>query len=149
MIPTGMRNFQIVERYIDRDLRNLHPIAFDAFSELAIDLTEQVERGNTDTVFRVFEGYRSPMRQRFLYEQEPRVTQANAWQSAHNFGLAVDFVPWVFKDGQHVWSWADEHPWDFLKERAKIFGLHVPIAWDRGHVEHQAWRDHKWMLRNM
>lgn len=144
-----MRTSHTLERHIDRDIMNLHPIAQDAFSELALDLSEQFRRGLVAVHFRLFEGFRSPSRQRYLYDQEPRVTEAGAWQSAHNFGLACDYVPWVFRDTTWSWSWDDSHPWDFLRSRAKIFGLSVPIAWDRGHVEHQAWRDHKAILRNM
>lgn len=55
----------------------------------------------------IFESYRSPARQDFLYAQGrgkpgPVVTKAKAWQSWHQYGLAVDLA--VRVDGQ--WSWA-------------------------------------------
>lgn len=54
----------------------------------------------------IFEAWRSPARQQGLYEQgrsKPgkRVTAAKAWESWHNYGLAVDVA--LFKAG--VWSW--------------------------------------------
>lgn len=138
-----------IERYIDRDIRNLHPAARDAFSELAVDLSNQFERKATRTAFRLFEGYRSPARQNYLFNQTPQVTKAHAWTSAHNYGLACDFVAWVFEDGVWQWSWESHHDWAFLKQRAAIFGLTVPITWDIGHVEHPAWKEHGALLRNM
>ena len=54
----------------------------------------------------IFEGYRSPARQDFLYAQGRNgtgklVTNARAWESAHQAGLAVDIAG--YKDGH--WSW--------------------------------------------
>lgn len=133
----------------DRQIGNLHPVAQDAFRELAVDLSNQFSSDNTKTNFRLFEGYRSPQRQAYLFTQEPPVTKAGAWQSAHNYGLACDFVPYMFIDGQWMWHWGENEDWKFLKARAAIFGLHVPITWDRGHVEHQAWKDHGSTFRNL
>lgn len=36
--------------------------------------------------------YRSPAEQHALYLQRPKVTNADAWQSMHNFALAFDIV---------------------------------------------------------
>jgi hypothetical protein len=38
----------------------------------------------------IYETWRSPQRQRMLFEQE--ITKADAWQSWHQYGLALDFV---------------------------------------------------------
>ena len=56
--------------------------------------------------FRMFEGFRSARRQHELYQQgrsKPgaRVTNADAWSSLHQYGVAADFVLYI--DGQ--WSW--------------------------------------------
>lgn len=133
---------------IDRDTRNLHPIARDAFSELAVDLHDQFEREATKTNFRLFEGYRSPQRQAYLFNQTPKVTHADAWTSAHNYGLAADFVPYVFTDGKWQWSWDESHDWNFLHQRANLFGLNAPLTWDRGHVEHPKWKEDGAIFRN-
>lgn len=137
-----------VERFRDATTANLHPAARDAFTELAIDLQAQFEKGTTKTSFRLFEGYRSPIRQNYLFNQEPKVTHARAWESAHNFGLACDFVAYIYVGGQWQWSWDDAEDWPFLKKRAEIFGLTVPITWDRGHVEHPKWRRDGPIFRN-
>ena len=139
---------QVAERHRDATTANLHPAARDAFMELAVDLSNQFEKANTPTSFRLFEGYRSPIRQNYLFNQEPKVTQAGPWESAHNFGLACDFVPFIFRDKVWQWSWADDEDWPFLEKRAAVFGLLVPITWDRGHVEHPKWRRDGAVMRN-
>lgn len=115
---------------ITASLQYLHPIAVRQFQELADDLAKAHEAGATKTLFVPFESYRSPMRQDELYRQKPPVTKARAWYSAHQYGLAVDFV--AFDDE----PWGDDHDWEFLKARAEAHGLTVPIKWDRVHVEH-------------
>ena len=85
-----------------RDMTLLHPIAANAFQELAIDLQNQFEAGSTPTPFRAFEGYRSPSRQLALLQAVPPVTKARPWRSAHQYGLAVDFVPYVPSGGIYV-----------------------------------------------
>lgn len=86
--------------------------------------------------FRLFETYRDPVRQHALFLERPRVTQADAWQSAHNYGVACDFVGWV-KGGP---SWDAGLDWDmFAKIVAEQPGCHVPIKWDKGHVEWTQW----------
>jgi hypothetical protein len=59
---------------------------------------------------KVFEAWRSPDRQRFLFEQGrtrpgPKVTFARAWESYHQYGLAVDIVGFV--DGKWTWDLPD------------------------------------------
>ena len=56
---------------------------------------------------RLFEGWRSPRRQRYLYEQGrtrpgSTVTYARGWESYHQYGLACDFVGFV--DGNWTWT---------------------------------------------
>lgn len=94
--------------------------------------------GRLTARFQLFEGYRSPERQMHLFTVE-KTTKARPWQSAHQYGLAVDYAIRVKnQDGTVYWSWADNAPWELLKSLAAEVGLDVPIAWDRGHVEHPA-----------
>ena len=51
------------------------------------------------------EGYRSPERQAELM-REGRATRAGAWQSCHQYGLAVDSAP--IRDGKLQWDMGDE-----------------------------------------
>lgn len=110
-------------------LEAVHPAAYAAFVRLAELLADDYAAGRTKTLFRVFETYRSPE------DQDREVIEGNsnarAWTSAHQYGLAVDFVPY---DGG--WSWDQDHDWDWLKQRARSLGLDVPIAWDKVHVQH-------------
>lgn len=123
---------QVHTYHVNRDYNLLHPKVRNQFQELGNYLHGSALK------FRLFEGYRSPIRQNYLFNQRPPVTKAKAWESAHNFGMAADFV-W-FDRGE--WSWDDEHPWDELRKAAKMFRLDVPISWDRGHVEAIGWQQY-------
>ncbi|MEN1924826.1 M15 family metallopeptidase [Luteimonas sp. MJ293] len=84
------------------------------------------------------QGYRSPEQQEELYRQG-RVTRAAAWQSCHQYGLALDSAP--MRDGKLQWDMED--PWTrrayFLYgELAQEAGLVWGGSWswgDFGHVE--------------
>lgn len=116
------------------DLALVHPKCRDRFEALADNLVR------AKLPFRVFETYRSPIRQNFLRSQEPAVTKAFAWESAHQYGLAVDFVGFI--DG--MWSWDAGLPWGSLARLAQQYNLVAPVTWDKGHVEAQdLWADIK------
>ena len=46
--------------------------------------------------------YRTPEEQSKLFKQRPKVTNANSWQSIHNYGLAFDIV--LIIDGKASWT---------------------------------------------
>lgn len=125
-------------------LEALHPKARIAFSNLAEDLRLAYKTGRTEFGFEPFETFRSPLRQEYVFKQG--ASKARAWQSAHNYGLAVDFVPFYGKNRQHGWFWPDNNNacWTFLRNRAHLFGLTVPIAWDLGHVQHPHYTETLW-----
>lgn len=125
------------------NIDDLSPVARGDFQKLADMLAEDYDAGTTRTLFLAFEGYRSPERQKELFGQRPRVTQAQPWESGHQYGLCVDFVPFI--DG--VWSWDDDHDWQHLANRARLCGLLQPLTWDRPHIEHPAWWDVRKALR--
>lgn len=91
-------------------------------------------------ILQPFEGYRSPMRQNYLFSLGTKITKARAWQSAHQYGLAVDFAGLRIENDLIVpnsWSWdVNESLWPKLKREAALSGLDIPIQWDRGHVIH-------------
>lgn len=124
----------MVKPAVQASMQYLHPLAARQFVELHDELTRAFEAGQTKTLFVPFETYRSPMRQDELYKQKPPVTKSRAWYSAHQYGLAVDFV------AHDAEPWGDEHDWDFLKATAERHGLLMPIKWDRVHVEHPLFR---------
>ena len=107
----------------------IHPEARSRFLRLYDRLGAGYKAGETPTLFRPFEGYRSPDRQQMLFDQKR--TKARPFQSAHQYGLAVDFVPWV--NGR--WSWDGPHDWNYLRACANAEGLINDIEWDRPHVE--------------
>jgi peptidoglycan LD-endopeptidase CwlK len=89
----------------------------------------------------LLEGWRSPERQTLLAAQGAHVTQAGAWQSYHQHGLAVDSA--FLRNGKLVISERD--PWamrgyQLYGELAARMGLTWGGRWkmmDLGHVE---WR---------
>ncbi|MDT9001751.1 D-alanyl-D-alanine carboxypeptidase family protein [Paucibacter sp. APW11] len=118
----------------DRDLSRLHP-------EFRTKVEQVLQRCQDEGIpFRVFEAYRSPERQAWLYEQGRTrmtggiVTNARAWASFHQYGLAVDFV--LFEAGQ--WSWDDTGAralhWRRLKDLVQDAGLRS-LSFETPHAE--------------
>lgn len=114
-------------------LEPLHPV----FREKAGSLLQECAKA--DLPFRLFEGFRSPQRQRELYQQGRTtpgniVTKAMAWQSLHQYGVAADFV--LFVNGR--WSWADtgdfKQHWKKLHQLADKVGLE-PLSWELPHLQ--------------
>lgn len=126
----------------ERALSLVHPTVSAKFAALAKALAAGFERGETKTMFIPFETYRSPQRQQYLWTHTTS-TKSQAWESAHQFGLAVDFVPHdPTKPEGRGWYWENEQnppDWAYLKQQARRVGLSVPISWDKGHVEAPAW----------
>ncbi|HJV82754.1 M15 family metallopeptidase [Noviherbaspirillum sp.] len=87
----------------------------------------------------LLEGYRSPERQTSLARLGPHVTNAGAYQSYHQYGLAADSA--FYRDGRIVISERD--PW--AMEGYRLYGQYaesVGLVWggrwqlmDFGHVE--------------
>lgn len=117
----------------DRDWNKLNP----RFTQPVLQvLTRLQARGYS---FVLLEGYRSPERQEKLADLGSHVTNARAFQSKHQFGLAVDLAP--LRDGKLQISERD--PWAMqayvaLGEEAERAGLTWGGRWwfkDYGHVE--------------
>jgi len=87
----------------------------------------------------LLEGYRSPARQDDLARQGPGVTNAGAWQSYHQYGLAADCAFW--REGRLVIS--EKDPWamrgyTLYGQVAESLGLTWGGRWklmDLGHTE--------------
>lgn len=87
----------------------------------------------------LIEGYRSPERQEELAGMGSHVTNAGAFQSYHQFGLAADSA--FYRDGKIVIS--EKDPWamrgyELFGETAELVGLTWGGRWkmmDFGHVE--------------
>ena len=117
----------------DRDPEHLHPGIRSRSARL-------LERLNAEGLpFRLFEGFRSPQRQRWLYAQGRTrpgivVTKARAWRSYHQYGAAADLV--LFEDGH--WSWESagdtQRWWRRMHALAREEGLQ-PLSWELPHVQ--------------
>jgi peptidoglycan LD-endopeptidase CwlK len=117
------------------DYAQLHPVMRKRVRELLQQLTAE------GYPFALFEAYRTPDRQRFLYQvgrtrelERGIITQARAWQSFHQYGLAVDIV--LKPKGQ--WSWDDSGKnrpaWLRLHELGRNIGLR-PLSFEKPHLE--------------
>ena len=121
-------------RELDDYLENLHPV----FREKIKTLVQKLAAENLP--FKMFEGFRTPQRQRKLYAQGRTtppwyiVTKAKPWLSNHQYGVAADFV--LFENGE--WSWDDAGPkgklWSRLHELGREVGL-TPLSWEKPHLE--------------
>jgi peptidoglycan L-alanyl-D-glutamate endopeptidase CwlK len=59
--------------------------------------------------------YRTPEEQDKLFKQKPKVTNAKAWQSVHQYGLALDIVLLLDKNNDNIFeeaSWDTRADWD-------------------------------------
>ena len=131
------------------DMSLLHPEFRRVVMRLHDDLIRAYHTKATQTRFEVFETYRDPIRQGELLSRG--ATKAAMFHSAHQFGLAVDFVPWLdaTEAGEMAealdekvlpgWNWSSRNDWDFLRQKAVFHGLNNSIAWDRAHVESKRW----------
>lgn len=110
-----------------RDISKLAP-----FLVLALNgaLDECHEKGY---IVAVFEGYRSPERQQWLYEQGRTrdgkiITYAKPWESFHQYGLAVDIVGKT--DGK--WDWSINY--DKITEIMKRHGFES-LKFEKAHFQ--------------
>lgn len=117
----------------DRDWGRLNP----DFVQLVLHVFNRLqERGYG---FALLEGYRSPERQEKLAALGEHVTNARAFQSKHQYGLAADLAP--LREGKLVIS--EKDPWamaayEALGEEAEKAGLVWGGRWsfkDYGHIE--------------
>lgn len=88
--------------------------------------------------FRLFEGYRTPARQEYLFKVR-KSTRATAWRSRHQYGVGADFVLWVQKDnGRTGWSWSTRPQyrtmWEKLHEIGKLHDL-AHLSFEKPHLQ--------------
>lgn len=124
----------------------LHPKMRSIAEEIHQHLIRLHEAGSLEFRFEIFETLRLPDRQADAFAR--KTSKAGPWQSAHQVGLAIDFVPYLSaaqarkytpKGGSPLpgWYWprADHGDWDALTELAQQYDL-TTISWDRPHLEH-------------
>ena len=121
------------------DLSLLHPV----FRKKVVAVQKDLKDANVP--MKIFEAYRSPERQRRIYGQGrtlpgPIVSFANAWQSMHQYGLAVDMV--IDKPGVGMWETGTAEArkwWDQYHEIARKNGLE-PLSFEKPHIQLQGYK---------
>lgn len=80
---------------------------------------------------RIAQGYRTFDEQTKLYSQRPKVTNAKAGQSIHNYGLAIDIV--LIIDGKTA-SWDTAKDWDNdkISDWKECVNIFMKYGWDWG-----------------
>ncbi len=118
---------------------DLHPLIRNSVRKIIDELKAE---GHP---FELFEAFRTPARQRHLHAQGRTrpgniVTKAKAWQSFHQYGLAVDIVLKI----KGEWSWNDSgkfaRSWDRLHEIGRAHGL-KPLSFEKPHLQ---WAEGDW-----
>lgn len=119
------------------ELDLMHPACKHQFKTLFAHLELDYVQGKVNWQFKVFETYRTPQRQAWVYGQGN--SKAQPYRSAHQFGFAADFVPWTVERG-YTWD-VETAAWDWLRSRAVQHSLLNDLSWDRAHVESPLWRN--------
>lgn len=117
----------------------LNPKIIGSVKRLNEKLIAGYQSGLTHSQFQIFETFRSVERQNYLFMKGS--SKAREWQSAHNYGLAVDYVAIRGRShsGNPIWSWDINEDWNFLAECAEEVGLSAPISWDKPHIQSHIW----------
>lgn len=96
----------------------------------------------------IYEGVRTSARQNELYaigrtvqRGKPKVTNAKAGQSMHQYGLAIDFVPLKPAKAEGMWEadWSDK-AYAAYHSLAVQFGLRR-LSWETPHLEDATYAD--------
>ena len=94
---------------IDR-IEKAHPKVRESLMQEYAEISAQLPKGCR---LRFAYVYRNPEEQAKLFKQRPKVTNANAWQSIHNYGLAFDIVLLYDNDGNGTF---EEASWSLKKD---------------------------------
>lgn len=128
---------EIPEGYVERRLDYLHPLLRMKAEAMQLAL-ERLHRDGHIRRHEIFETWRSPARQRVLFEEAKGRSRVNAYRSAHQYGLAFDVVRCPRPRG---WTW-DTTPeeWRTIGLAARELGIVQPFpGWDPYHLEAPEW----------
>lgn len=116
--------------------------------KILVEQVLQAVENVTDRKWIVTDGRRTMEEQRRLYaqgrtKQGKVVTNAQAGQSAHNFGYAVDLAP-LKQDGKTIdWN-ASKETWkrmaDIAVEMGLTAGFYFSTIYDAPHIEDKKWK---------
>lgn len=131
-----------LETNVNRQLGLLHPYIRNRAMDFERALMDYYARMQMKMELNIFETWRHPARQDYLFRQG--YTKARAWQSAHQYGLAIDLAG---KTKAGAWTWAlNEADIRTAQSIAKRFDLVAPIAWDPTHFEWKLWKNYASLL---
>lgn len=113
------------------DLALLHPAIRAAVDKVLATLSAQ------KIPLFVFEAWRSPARQHYLYAQGRTtpgkiVTYQDAWGSYHQYGLAVDLA--FGGPGKWTWDEPEQGMWDEMHDIGRANGL-MPLDFETPHLQ--------------
>lgn len=126
--------FDIDVEYANGDLQNLHPYTRLAAHALQNALLSLYGNKNLTKLWLVAEGWRSPMRQRFMHMLGNSANEA--WNSAHQYGMAVDVVP---ADAGEDWYTTNTPELTQIEKLARTFNLITLPDAHPGELVHTTW----------
>lgn len=115
-------------------IKQAHPVVRDQLLKDYTDANNLLGKGARLRLAYVF---RSPEEQDALFKKKPKVTNARAWQSIHNYGLAFDIVMLYDNNGDGVFeeaSWSMTRDFDKDKEAdwIEVTNLFKSRGWSWG-----------------
>ena len=115
-------------------IQTLHPLV----RQEAIEIYEEICQALTKNVLcRFAYTYRSNAEQDQLFKKKPKVTNARGGQSWHNYGLAVDIVFLIDKDGNGTyetasWNTKIDHDGDGYSDWLEVVKIFKSYGWEWG-----------------
>jgi peptidoglycan L-alanyl-D-glutamate endopeptidase CwlK len=110
-------------------IKQAHPKLRDELLSLYLQCNKMLPAGVRLRFAYVF---RSPAEQHALFLQRPKVTNADSWQSIHNYGLAFDIVLLYDKNGDGTFetaSWDNNEHWKTVVKFFKSNGYEWGGDW--------------------
>lgn len=101
-------------------IKQAHPKLRDELASLYLQCNKLLPVGVRLRFSHVF---RSPAEQHALFIQRPKVTNADSWQSIHNYGLAFDIVILYDKNGDGTFETASWDDNEYFKTVVNFFKL--------------------------
>ena len=114
-------------------IEKLHPSVRDEVTKIVLDCDKELT-GRAKV--RIAQGMRTEAEQNALYAQGrtikgKKVTNAKAWQSIHNYGLAVDIVL-IIDEKEASWDTAKDWDGDRISDWMEVVSVFKKHGWNWG-----------------
>lgn len=120
-------------------IKLMHPKVREQLMQQYIEINNALPKG---VRLRFTYTYRTPEEQDVLFKKKPKVTNAKAWQSIHNYGLAFDIVILLDKNNDGTFesvSWNIDKNWlqvaNYFKNKGWTWGGDWKSFKDAPHFE--------------